>query len=208
MGAFPFAVSSGLLRASLKTVTGSVPSPFPGAKQDEGGMKGTKMSDNKKMPETTIATLDMEGSGSLTLTNKHLRGQVLRVIRQGNMTLKQLEQVDVLLSAVGGYSVIDIPMKIVRIIAVVVCTVVAIGTWFFYALLSNFISATGPIFITLLAIGGGAFAWFKIRDQIALQLNVMGGKFDVVFKPYLAPKVRSFITQLQQAKTEYEEANA
>lgn len=92
-------------------------------------MKGTKMSDNKKMPETTIATLDMEGSGSLTLTNKHLRGQVLRVIRQGNMTLKQLEQVDVLLSAVGGYSVIDIPMKIVRIIAVVVCTVVAIGTW-------------------------------------------------------------------------------
>lgn len=110
-------------------------------------MKGTKMSDNKKMPETTIATLDMEGSGSLTLTNKHLRGQVLRVIRQGNMTLKQLEQVDVLLSAVGGYSVIDIPMKIVRIIAVVVCTVVAIGTWFFYALLSNFISATGPIFI-------------------------------------------------------------
>ena len=171
-------------------------------------MKGTKMSDNKKMPETTIATLDMEGSGSLTLTNKHLRGQVLRVIRQGNMTLKQLEQVDVLLSAVGGYSVIDIPMKIVRIIAVVVCTVVAIGTWFFYALLSNFISATGPIFITLLAIGGGAFAWFKIHDQIALQLNIMGGKFDVVFKPYLAPKVRSFITQLQQAKTEYEEANA
>ncbi len=162
----------------------------------------------KKAPETTIATLDMEGSGSLTLTNKHLRGQVLRVIRQGNMTLKQLEQVDVLLSAVGGYSVIDIPMKIVRIIAVVVCTVVAIGTWFFYALLSNFISATGPIFITLLAIGGGVLAWFKIRDQVALQLNIMGGKFDVVFKPYLAPKVRSFITQLQQAKTEYEEANA
>lgn len=164
----------------------------------------------KKAPETTIATLDMEGSGSLTLTNKHLRGQVLRVIQQGNMKLKQLEQVDVLLSAVGGYSVIDIPMKIARIIAVAACTVFAIGTWFFYALLAKVfdMSVTGPIFITLLAIGGGVLAWFKIRDQVALQLNIMGGKFDVVFKPYLAPKVRSFITQLQQAKTEYEEANA
>lgn len=172
-------------------------------------MKGTKMSE-KKAPETTIATLDMEGSGCLTLTNKHLRGQVLRVIQQGNMKFKQQEQVDVLLSAVGGYSVIDIPMKIVRIIAVAVCTVVAIGTWPCYALLAKLfdISATMPIFITLLAIGGGALAWFKIRDQVALQLNIMGGKFDVVFKPYLAPKVRSFITQLQQAKTEYEEATA
>ena len=173
-------------------------------------MKGAKMSDNKKMPESTIATLDMEGSGSLTLTNKHLRGQVLRIIQQGNMKIRQQEQIDVLLSAIGGYSVIDIPMKIARIIAVVVCALVGIGSWFFYALLAKLfdMSATMPIFITLLAIGGGALAWFKIRDQVALQLNIMGGKFDVVFKPYLAPKVRSFITQLQQAKTEYEEAKA
>lgn len=147
---------------------------------------------DKKMPETTIATLDMEGSGSLTLTNKHLRGQVLRFIQQG---VKQQEQIDVLLSAIGGYSVIDIPMKAARITAVTVCTLAGGVCWFI-----------SPI-ITLLAIGVGIVLWKMIRDQIVLQLNIMGGKFNVPFKTHLAPKVREFITQLQQAKTEYEESN-
>lgn len=150
---------------------------------------------DKKMPETTIATLDMEGSGSLTLTNKHLRGQVLRFIQQGNMKIKQQEQIDVLLSAIGGYSVIDIPMKGARITAVIFCSFAGAACWFI-----------SPI-ITLLAIGVGIVLWKMIRDQIVLQLNIMGGKFDVPFKTHLAPKVREFITQLQQAKTEYEEAN-
>lgn len=35
-GAFPFAVSSGLLRASLKTATGNAPSPFSEAKLKQG----------------------------------------------------------------------------------------------------------------------------------------------------------------------------
>lgn len=171
-------------------------------------MKGTKMGD-KKMPEHTIATLDMEGSGSLTLTNKHLRGQVLRFIQQGNMKIKQQEQIDVLLSAIGGYSVIDIPMKIARIIAVVIFAGIGVGSWILYALLNTLfnMSSTMPILVTLFSIVMGIVCWMMIRDQVVLQLNIMGGKFDVPFKTHLAPKVREFITQLQQAKTEYEESN-
>lgn len=45
-GAFPFAVSSGLLRASLKTATGNAPSPFPEAKQ---GGRVTKERKNEEM---------------------------------------------------------------------------------------------------------------------------------------------------------------
>lgn len=166
------------------------------------------MSD-KKTPEVTIATLDMEGSGILTVTNKHLRGQVLRIIQQGNMKLKQQEQIDVLLSAIGGYSVVDVPMKIVRIIAVIICAAIGIGSWLIYALLAELfdMSAAMPIFATLIAVGMGFICWKTIRDQIVLQLNIMGGKFDVPLKARLVPKVREFIAKLQQAKTEYEEAN-
>ena len=166
------------------------------------------MSD-KKSTETTIATLDMEGSGTLTVTNKHLRGQVLRFVQQGNMKIKQQEQIDVLLSAIGGDSVIDVPMKIARIIAVVVCAAVGIGSWLLYALLAKLfdMSATMPILATLAAVGMGVLCWLTIRDQVVLQLNIMGGKFDVPLKAHVAPKVREFITKLQQAKTEYEEAN-
>lgn len=161
---------------------------------------------DKKMPETTIATLDMEGSGSLTLTNKHLRGQVLRFIQQG---VKQQEQIDVLLSAIGGYSVIDIPMKAARITAVVIFAGIGVGSWILYALLNKLfnMSSTMPILVTLFSIVMGIVCWKTIRDQVVLQLNIMGGKFDVPFKTHLAPKVREFITQLQQAKTEYEESN-
>lgn len=172
-------------------------------------MKERKMSDKKNTPETTIATLDMEGSGTLTITNKHLRGQVLRFVQEGNMKIKQQEQIDVLLSAVGGYSVIDVPMKIARIVAVVTCAVIGIICWGLYALLGKLfdMSAAMPILATLVAVGAGILSWLMIRDQVVLQLNIMGGKFNVPLKPHEAPKVREFITKLQQAKTEYEEAN-
>jgi hypothetical protein len=61
------------------------------------------------------------------------------------------------------------------------------------------------MFPTLIGFGIIGFS-FLVRDQIAMELNIMGGKFAVELLPNQAEKAREFLTQLQQAKTEYEES--
>ena len=160
------------------------------------------MSEAKKT-ESTIATLDMARSGQLTLTTKHLRGQVLKVIEQpGGQKVRQMEQVDVLLSALGGYSVIDINMRWTRIITGFLGLVLAVAGVFCLGLSFLFEIGMTCLLIGLIMIP----ASFFIRDQVAMELNIMGGKFAVPLKPNQAEKAREFLNQLQMAKTEYEES--
>lgn len=64
----------------------------------------------EKTPETTIATLDLGSSCLLTLTNKHLRGQITKYVevgrgKNGNPIVRlQKDSLDVLLSGIAGYS--------------------------------------------------------------------------------------------------------
>lgn len=162
-----------------------------------------------KTPETTIATLDMQGSGTLTLTNRHLRGQVLRMVQQGNMQVKQMEQIDVLLSNVAGYSIVDVPLKFARIIAVAVCALVGVGGWGLYAILGKLMdmSVVIPIVVTLLAACMAVVCLKTIKDAIGFELNIMGGKFMVPLKAPQKQAVQDFIVKLRDAKTVYEEEN-
>lgn len=158
----------------------------------------------QKKPETTIATLDMAKSGQLTLTTKHLRGQVLKVISQpGGAKVRQMEQIDVLLSALGGYSVVDIKLRMVRIMMRIIgCVIGALGV---VCLSSG--GFLGDIGMYLALVGVALFIGsFFVRDQVAMELNIMGGKFAVPLLPNQAEKAREFLSQLQMAKTEYEES--
>ena len=169
------------------------------------GKRNEKMSEQKKKPETTIATLDMAKSGQLTLTTKHLRGQVLKVIQQpGGAKIRQMEQIDVLLSALGGYSVVDIKLRMMRVVMRIIGTVIGILGAILWASDLGFLSEIGmyPTLIGFAIIGVS----FLVRDQVAMELNIMGGKFAVPLLPNQAEKAREFLTQLQQAKMEYEES--
>ena len=162
------------------------------------------MSEQKKKPETTIATLDMAKSGQLTLTTKHLRGQVLKVISQpGGANVRQMEQVDVLLSALGGYSIVDIKLRMTRIIMRIIGTIIGVlGALCWTS--DSFLSAIG-MYPTLMGVAVIGIS-FLVRDQVAMELNIMGGKFAVPLLRNQAEKAREFLNQLQQAKTEYEES--
>lgn len=169
------------------------------------GKRNEKMSEQKKKPETTIATLDMVKSGHLTLTTKHLRGQVLKVIQQpGGAKIRQMEQIDVLLSALGGYSVVDIKLRMMRIVMRIIGTVIGILGALLWASDLDFLSEIGmyPTLIGFAIIGVS----FLVRDQVAMELNIMGGRFAVPLLPNQAEKAREFLNQLQMAKTEYEES--
>ena len=173
--------------------------------ENKRGQEEIKMSEQKKKPETTIATLDMAKSGQLTLTTKHLRGQVLKVIQQpGGAKIRQMEQIDVLLSALGGYSVVDIKLRMMRIVMRIIGTVIGILGALLWASDLDFLSEIGmfPTLIGFAIIGVS----FLVRDQVAMELNIMGGRFAVPLLPNQAEKAREFLNQLQQAKTEYEES--
>ena len=60
-------------------------------------------------PETTIDTLDMGSLCLLTLTTRHIRGNVTKLMPNG---AKQQDQIDVLLSGLAGYTVTEISRKL------------------------------------------------------------------------------------------------
>ena len=158
-----------------------------------------------KTPETTIDTLDMGDLCLLTLTNRHLRGQVTRVFPGG---VKQKEQIDVLLNGLAGYSVVEVPMGKFRMMIAAVGVVIALGGWGLYAALGKLLdfSVATPIVATVIG-AAVVFLSRKIKDQAAFELNVMGGKFSVPLKSHQVEKVRAFITKIQNAKIAYDEEN-
>ena len=128
----------------------------------------------------------------------------MKVISQpGGAKVRQMEQVDVLLSALGGYSVVDIKLKMVRIIMRVIGPVIGVlGVVCWTS--GGFLGDIG-MYLTLLGVGV-VVGSFLVRDQVAMELNIMGGKFAVPLLPNQAEKAREFLNQLQMAKTEYEES--
>ena len=132
------------------------------------------MSEQKKKPETTVATLDMAKSGQLTLTTKHLRGQVLKVIQQpGGAKIRQMEQIDVLLSALGGYSVVDIKLRMMRIVMRIIGTIVGILGALLWASDLGFLSEIG-MFPTLIGFNKiESFPIFTFSLLINLKINLL-----------------------------------
>ena len=151
-----------------------------------------------KTPETTIDTLDMGDLCLLTLTNRHIRGNVTKLLPNG---AKQKDQIDVLLSGLAGYSVMEIPRKMARIQCVIWGIGIAIAGGFFF-------NMSAVIGIGAIAIGVLVILFSRMIKDIAIfELNVMGSKTAIPITLKEADRVRSFITTIQNAKIAYEEAN-
>ena len=170
------------------------------------------MSEQKKKPETTVATLDLGQNCMLTLTTRHLRGQVLRfVMEPGQPPRKIQDQVDVLLSGLSGYSAEEQNMRASRIgtcIGGIICVVlgIALACCGDIAFIGSTLSFMGWIFIVVGVVGAILSKWFP-ADRATFTLNIMGSKVTIPVAYRQVQECRDFITKLQQAKTEYEEAS-
>jgi len=134
----------------------------------------------------------------LTLTNRHIRGNVTKLLPNG---AKQKDQIDVLLSGLAGYSVMEIPRKMARIQCVIWGIGIAIAGGFFF-------NMSAVIGIGAIAIGVLVILFSRLIKDIAIfELNVMGSKTAIPITLKEADRVRSFITKIQNAKIAYEEAN-
>ena len=163
----------------------------------------------EKQTETTIATLDLGESCLLTLTNKHLRGQVTKYVEVGRdkngNPIKRLQKdsLDVLLSGIAGYSLDFQNMKGGRIVNMVTGILVAlVGGYVGFEMISWGFAAI-PVGILWFLLG------LKFpKDIWAFSINVMGGKNQIPVAAGHTELVREFITKLQNAKIAYEEINA
>ena len=173
------------------------------------------MSEQKKTPETTIATLDLGATCLLTLTNKHLRGQVTKLVevgrdKQGNPIKKlQKDSLDVLLSGIAGYSLDHIDNAGARKASRIMGCLIAIG-----GLLAGIFGLANDIEILgwgFVGIPVGVIMYLIGRkyplDIWAFAINVMGGKNEIPVAAGQTEAVRDFITKLQNAKIAYDEAN-
>ena len=161
------------------------------------------MSEQKRTPETTIATLDLGSNCLLTLTNKHLRGQILRLIKEDGKSPKTIkDQVDVLLSGIAGYTLEHEDNLAKRIGAVVKGALIAIGGGCVGANMATY-GYWGIAIGALWALIG----WFGNPDTYCFALNIMGSKtlIPVVHSYYEAAK--EFIDKLRNAKIAYDEVN-
>lgn len=159
-----------------------------------------------KTAETTVATLDLGQTCMLTLTNKHLRGQVTRYVEvgrtQSGQPIKKLQKdtLDVLLSGVAGYSLDFYDKKLQRIATMIAGVLVAV-----IGLVLG-IKGTSELYWGL-PVGVLMFLWgMKFpKDAWAFAINVMGGKNEIPVAAGHTELVREFITKLQNAKIAYEE---
>lgn len=161
-----------------------------------------------KEPEKTVATLDLGKNCLLTVTTRHLRGQVMRLLAEPGQPPRLIkDQIDVLLSGLAGYSVEENNMKVGRIILRVIGVLVALGGIGLLCTGLGFLSSVGW---TLLAIGiiQAIIAQWIPADKATFTINAMGSKVAIPVAFKQVEICRDFITKLQQAKTEYEEANA
>lgn len=148
------------------------------------------------MQETTIATLKLQKNCMLTLTNKHLRGQILRVV-DGKKKAVIKDQIDVLLSGIAGYSTKKESRLGSRIIAVVIGILIA-----FFGSAYN-----GGDFAPPCVIGGlwAIIGWFANPDRYYFSLNIMGSATLMPIVKGKRADVHRFINELQNAKIAYEE---
>lgn len=164
------------------------------------------MSEQKKKPETTVETLDLGQNCLLTLTTRHLRGQVLRVIQDPGQPPRQIkDQVDVLLSGLSGYSVEEFNMRSARIAQCIGGIIISI-LGILLAMTSGVLATTGWIML-LVGIIMAIFSKWHPVNRAVFTLNVMGSKIQIPVAFKQVEVCRNFITKLQETKTEYEEAS-
>lgn len=149
-----------------------------------------------KTPETTIDTLDMGSLCLLTLTTRHIRGNVTKLMPNG---AKQQDQIDVLLSGLAGYTVTEISRKLLRIQGYVWGVGIAIlGLYGF--------SFSWVVGLIGLAVGAlVVYVSSKFKDVALFELNVMGSKTAIPIRQKDVGRVREFIAKIQNAKIAYEE---
>lgn len=175
-------------------------------KTNKHGQEEIKMIEQKKKPETTVKTLDLGQNCLLTLTTRHLRGQVLRIIEEPGQPPRQIkDQVDVLLSGLSGYSVEEINMSSIRIrsriggIGLSILGVLMLG----FDVLPTFVG----VIMLLIGIIKVILSMKYPEDRAIFTLNVMGSKIQIPVAYTQVKVCRNFITKLQETKTEYEEAS-
>ena len=162
----------------------------------------------ENVPETTISTLNLGRNCLLTLTNKHLRGQILRLVEgRNNVRTTIKDQVDVLLSGIAGYSIEHVNKLAKRIAAVIFGILIAGGCYYVdhYVNLNirglENLSMWGGIAGAVVAIIG----WLCNPDTYAFSLNIMGSNTLIPFVYSQTKVVQAFITKLQNAKIAYDE---
>ena len=161
-----------------------------------------------KEPEKTVATLDLGQNCLLTLTTRHLRGQVMRMMADPGQPPRLIkDQIDVLLSGLSGYSVEENNMKVARIVTRVIGVLFALAGIGILCSGLGFISFLGWIFMIVGIIQAVVAQWFP-ADKATFTINAMGSKVAIPVAFKQVEVCRGFITKLQQAKTEYEEATA
>jgi len=167
---------------------------------------------NQKVPERTIAVLNLGRRCLLTLTNKHLRGQILRLVdghglADGRTLIK--DQVDILLSGIAGYTIEHKNNFFKRVVSAIITGV----AFFFIAkpFIPCFFDSPGKdaglifgINIAFAAIGA-ILGWLCYPDRYAFSINIMGSYTLIPIVRSQSPVVQDFITKLQNAKIAYEE---
>ena len=167
---------------------------------------------NQKVPERTIAVLNLGRRCLLTLTHKHLRGQILRLVdghglADGRTLIK--DQVDILLSGIAGYTIEHKNNFFKRVVS----AIIAGFTLYFMAksfVPDFFASPKHDANIILgfnIAIGaiGAIIGWLCYPDRYAFSINIMGSYTLIPIVRSQSPVVQDFITKLQNAKIAYEE---
>lgn len=160
-------------------------------------------STDRKLHDGTIAVLEMGSNCLLTLTDKHLRGQFLRLVVNRDHTQSTIkDQIDVLLNAVAGYSLIFVDKSYKRGMAVIGGSVIAIwGGWFCSSHeLQSYMGL--PIVVGIL---WGVIGWLMNPDSHIFQLNIMGSKTMIPVAKAYYTVVRDFINKLQNAKIAYDQ---
>lgn len=152
-------------------------------------------------PETTVDTLDLGHNCLLTLTSRHLRGQIMRIVKEeGKSPITIKDQIDVLLSGIAGYTLEHENNIAKRIVQVVVGISIAIAGIYIGSNMASW---------GFWGIGIGALwaliGWFGNPDVYCFVLNILGSKTMLPITVGQTEKVRQFIEKLQNAKIAYEE---
>ena len=159
---------------------------------------------NQNVPERTLCVLNLGSNCLLTLTNKHLRGQILRVV-DGKSRKTIRDQVDVLLSGIAGYTIVHESNYAKRIASVILGIVVFFGYCLYGASRSLIYQQSSVIFGLVIGAIVAVIGCLWNHDNYAFSLNIMGSNTMIPVVYSQTPEVQRFITKLQNAKIAYDE---
>lgn len=136
--------------------------------------------------------------GDLEVTNKRVRGSIMKKFMIGNTTHTQRVEIDVLLNLITGITVCEVkdPLVVPRLFASIVGFV---GMLLGIALSSAFISV---LFIVLFFVGVVLLA--SSKDKIHLVLSISGVDHFIPYETSQMEEAKEKCKMLKDAKREYE----